>query len=305
MLPPFIHLRALAAVIEEGGVRAASKRLGIAHSAVSRSLSELERATGVAIVRRHGQGRKLELTSEGQALGKAAIAAISGIEAALTAIAKPKSRSGVVINTTSSFAARWLFPRMLEAKQLLAGVDISVTVSREVVPPQTLGADLSIRLGAGPWPEAGARALGGDLLLPVASPGYLRTLGPSSSIASMRLLHDGDPAAQWQIWAGLYGPAGMECSQGPRYDSGEIVLRAAECGEGLALARLSLTRDSLSSGLLVAPFAGKSVSLPNSIWLVTNPATVRRGPVDRVVQWLQASLAGEGVLPDRLIASCR
>lgn len=294
MLPPFIHLRALAAVIEEGGVRAASKRLGISHSAVSRSLSELELATGVAMVRRHGQGRKLELTTEGQALGNSAIAAISGIEAALTAIAKPKSRTGVVINTTASFASRWLFPRMLESRHLLAGVDVSVTVSREVAPPQTQGADLSIRLGSGPWPEAGAAALGSDSLLPVASPGYLRTVGPSRSFASMRLLHDGDPAAQWQMWTRLHGPAGMECNQGPRYDSGEVLLRAAECGEGVALARLSLTRDSLASGLLVAPFGEKTVGLPDSIWLVPNPATARRGPVVRVAQWLRTTLSGEG-----------
>ncbi|SOE17407.1 LysR family transcriptional regulator [Hoeflea halophila] len=304
MLPPFIHLRALAAVIEEGGVRPASKRLGIAHSAVSRSLGELELATGVAMVRRRGQGRRLELTPEGQTLGNAAIAAIAGIEAALATIARPTGRNGVVINTTSSFAARWLFPRMLASREVLAGVDVSVTVSREVAPPQSQGADLSVRLGAGPWAEAGAMILGNDLLLPVASQGYLRTLGPANNIAAMRLLHDSDPSAQWQTWARLHGPTGMDCSRGPRYDSGEVLLRAAECGEGVALARLSLTRDSLASGLLVAPFGNQSVRLPNSIWLVPNPATARRGPVDRVARWLGTALAVEGVWPVAPDAPC-
>ncbi len=307
MLPGFVHLRALAAVMEEGGVRAASKRLGISHSAISRSLSEIEAATGVAMIQRQTQGRKLELTPEGRVLGKATIAAISGLEAALSDISSPQSRNGVVIATTASFAARWLFPRMNAAKGMLDGLDgldVSVKVSREVAPPQSQGADLVVRMGNGPWSESRATALCNDWLLPVASPGYLRSIGPVRMITEMRLLHDRDPCAQWRQWVGLHGPADADCEQGPRYNSGDILLRAAECGEGVALARLSQTRDSLTAGLLVAPFGDKSISLPDSIWLIENPATARRRPVERVAQWLRKTLADEEGWPDTRIASC-
>lgn len=304
MLPGFVHLRALAAVMEEGGVRAASKRLGISHSAISRSLSEIEAATGVAMIQRQAQGRKLELTPEGRVLGKATIAAISGLEVAVSDISSPQSRNGVVIATTASFAARWLFPRMNEAKGMLDGLDVSVKVSREVAPPQAQGADLVVRMGNGPWSESRATALSDDWLLPVASPGYLRSIGPVRELSKMRLLHDRDPCAQWREWVELHGPAGADCEQGPRYNSGDILLRAAECGEGVALARLSQTRDGLNAGLLVAPFADKSISLPDSIWLIENPATARRKPVERVAKWLRKTLREDGVWPDPRIASC-
>lgn len=297
MLPAFIHLRALAAVMEEGGIRSASARLGVSHSAVSRSLSEIEAVVGVPVTRRRNQGRKIELTPEGRLLANAAVSAMAGLEAAVAAISRPRSRNSVVINTTSSFASRWLFPRMLEHKQALSGIDVSVTISRDVAAPQTQGADLSIRFGPGPWPEAGAAALCNDLLLPVASPGYLRSLPPGTGIGAMRLLHDRDPGAQWRDWMRAYGLGDSDAGSGLQFDSGDIVLRAAECGEGVALARLSMIRDSLQAGLLAAPFGDKALERPNSIWLVQNPGTAARGPVSRVADWLRRVLSEESLRP--------
>ena len=107
---PLNLLRAYAAIYETGGVRAASRVLGVAHSAVSRSLSELE--AFLDLVERIDGRRVLTFTDEGEKVGRAALKAIRDLDRTLDSVRRIKGRSSVVLETTPSFATRWLFPRL-------------------------------------------------------------------------------------------------------------------------------------------------------------------------------------------------
>lgn len=58
------HLRYFVAIVEQGGVRAAADRLGIAQPAISRQLKDLETELGFALFQRVGRG--LALTAAGR-----------------------------------------------------------------------------------------------------------------------------------------------------------------------------------------------------------------------------------------------
>ena len=64
MVDRFEELRTYIAIVETGGVNAAAAKMGIARSAVSRRLSELEARLGVTLVER--TTRRFELTGAGQ-----------------------------------------------------------------------------------------------------------------------------------------------------------------------------------------------------------------------------------------------
>lgn len=66
MVDRFEELRTYVAIVEAGGVNAAAARIGIARSAVSRRLSELEVRLGTTLVER--STRRFELTDTGRAL---------------------------------------------------------------------------------------------------------------------------------------------------------------------------------------------------------------------------------------------
>lgn len=280
-------LRSFAAIFETGGIRSAARILGIAHSAVSRSLRELEAQLDVDLVERIEGRRILEFTDEGNRVGRAALKAIRELERTLESVKRIKGRASVVLETTPSLASRWLFPRLGAFERDLPWIELSVVVDQRIFLPGQTRADLAIRLGNGPWDGLACEPLMDDALIAVASPTYLRSLGATNKLANCQLLHDRDPAASWAEWQDKFGDLGPNMAQGPSYTSGDLVLRAAEQGMGVALSRRSLAKESLELGNLVDVGKGNSISLPQSVWVVSPLHNQLRKPVNKVIEWLK------------------
>src|SRR5688500_10858940 len=109
---PLNSLRAFAMVYAQGGVRAAARELGIAHSSVSRHLAELEDWLGVSVTN-EGAGRGgISFTPQGEMLAKATESGFRDIERAVASLREARSPRSVTISATPSFATRWLLPRL-------------------------------------------------------------------------------------------------------------------------------------------------------------------------------------------------
>jgi LysR family transcriptional regulator, glycine cleavage system transcriptional activator len=284
---PLSALRAFSAVYDAGGVRPAARALGVTHSSVIRHLRELEGWLGVALFT--PGGRRGGLTSQGIALGKAAVGGLAELERALGAVRELRAPHSVVLATTASFAARWLIPRMSKLARSQPWVELSITTDSSVRSLAEQGADLAVRMGAGPWQEDGAELLASDELFPVAAPNYLRSLGavPASRLlAKARLLHDRDPATAWERWFAEHAVRGVDLRVGPRFTSSDLVLDAAAQGLGVALARASFARDELASGRLVR-IGRESVALPRAYWLVRENSAEPRPALKAVIYWLK------------------
>ena len=268
---PLNALRAYAVIFSEGGIRPAARILGVSHSSVSRHLREVEAWIGMDLVDRLSEGRKLSFTAQGVRLGEATSQALSELSTVTDSLRERRLSNSVLVETTPSFAARWLLPRIPDFELVVPWVQVSVIVDQRLRGLNEYGCDLAIRMGQGPWSDSKAIPLMADRLLPVASSKYWSTRGKPSTPADLldhRLLHDRDPNASWQMWRDQYGPLEMDTLQGQRFGSSDLVIRAAEQGLGIALAHGHLVRDSLNNGFLEPAFEELSIHLPTTYWIL-------------------------------------
>jgi LysR family glycine cleavage system transcriptional activator len=295
---PLNSLRAFAFVVAEGGIRPAARRLGVSHSAVSRHVAELEAWLGRPLFQRDPAASGLVPTAEGKRLAQATMASLSALERAISGIRGTRRTGAVSVSTTASIASRWLLPRLPLLRRAHPRIELSVAVEPAPVAPDGTSVDLALRMGTGPWPGVHAERWMDDALYPVMGRILWEREGKPRALAALLrlpLLHDRDPNAQWDAWRSAFGPAGLDCSSGPRYESTELVLRAASVGLGVALARDRLVRDDLASGALVRPFGPHAVALSGAYWIVTPEAVRPRAAVRTVIQWLRAEAEAQAV----------
>jgi len=287
---PLAALRAFAAVYEAGGVRPAARALQVTHSSVSRHLHELEAWLGVALLENRGAKGRLAFTPQGQALGKAALTGLASLNNAVEGVRELRRANSVVIATTASFAARWLLPRLASLRKAHAWIEVSIIAQQAVQNLSAQGADLSVRMGSGPWFDGKVEPLMDDALYPVATRRYWNSIGerqPGRALAKAHLLHDRDPESAWERWFAVHPLQGIDLRAGARFTSSDLVLRAAAEGLGVALARDRLVARDISAGLLVRPFSGAKVNVSRAYWLVQPPDEEPRPAVQTVAQWMR------------------
>lgn len=290
---PLNALRAFALVYTQSGIRPAARLLGVSHSSVSRHLRELEAWAETDLIDRAAKGHGLKFTVHGVRLGESANRALSDLHQVTERLRERRPGNAVLVDTTPSFAARWLLPRLPDFEDTAPWVRVSVLVDQRQRSPDNVGCDLSIRMGSGPWDERLAVPLMSDHLVAVASPRYL-SLHPkpetSADLRVHRLLHDRDPNTSWQRWRDMHGPADLDVRKGQRFGSSDLVIRASEQGLGIALAHHRLVEDSLKSGVLERIFTPLSVDLPNAYWII--PAQAKQSKaVTAFLDWLRSNAA--------------
>jgi len=287
---PLVALRAFASVYANRGIRAAARELNIAHSSVSRHIAELSAWLGVALLRDAGRRRQVTFTPQGEELGRAALAAIRQLDSVVGSIREAKSRRSVTISTSSSFASRWLLPRLPAFEKAHPRIEPSLIIEQKLDDLASGESDLAIRMGRGGWADVHCEALMSDALYPVMSPAFWKKAArpdQPADLAGLRLLHDRDPHASWERWRSRFGPKSLDVRSGPRFASSDLVLRAAVQGQGVALARHQLAIDEIASGALMRPLGGLQVDIGPAYWIVMTPRLRLRPAVAVVIAWLK------------------
>ncbi|MEP2990110.1 MAG: LysR substrate-binding domain-containing protein [Parasphingorhabdus sp.] len=289
---PLSSLRALAAVYSTGGVRPAGRLLGVAHSAVSHHLKELEAWLDVPLFKRDSARGTIEFTNQGETLGRKCLAAFKSLETSVTDTRETRRANAVVVATTASVAVRWLLPRLPEFQEANKSIQVSVVAEQQLKLPAEDGADISIRMGR--KPQSGiANALMDDTLFPVMSPAFAAKIEQRPlDLGTLPLIHDRDPNTPWTLWKRAFGPPDLNTSKGARFTSSDLVLRAAEQGLGVALARGRLAEDSLANGSLVPLFEDQRITLADAYWVLSGENS-DRSSVQRFRDWLHA-VGGQG-----------
>jgi LysR family glycine cleavage system transcriptional activator len=288
---PLVALRAFACVYDTGGVRPAARLLQVSHSSVSRHLRELEAWLGTALLReRSGPGR-LVFTPQGEALGKAALASLGDLALAVEGVRERRRANAVTIATSPSVAARWLLPRLHDLNAAHAWIDVSVIAEQSPLALAEQGADIGLRMGAGPWSGHACKTLMGDTLYPVAGPRYWEALpgkDPMTKLAAAKLIHDRDPNASWARWLAAQPCPDLDGQAGVRLTSSDLVLRAAAQGLGVALARDRLAAQDVEAGILMRPFGEAEVALADAYWILTAETGAPTAAQRAVIDWLHA-----------------
>lgn len=170
---------------------------------------------------------------------------------------KPARRvSGIVrINVPTSFALRWLIPRLSEFQTAFPGIEIRISTTSRKLRYVGSAFDLGVRLSRDPGSRLKFRTLMKDLQLPACSPELLRTR-PVEAIGDLHhhtLLHSATTRSAWSRWLAVAENSHLTPARHLEFEHVHLQLQAAVDGLGVAMASLPLIERDLAAGRMVCP----------------------------------------------------
>jgi LysR family glycine cleavage system transcriptional activator len=248
----------------------------------------LEEYLRVPLFRRNG--RQVELTPAGVRLLPKVERALAELESAIDEARADRGSGPLRITTLAFFLAQWLLPRLPSFAAKFPNIDVQIHTSVDLADFVSSGIDAGIRCGTGTWPRLHAVKMFDEWLVPVCTPALLQRHGPidgANDLKRYKLLRS--PYEPWTAWLLEGGAGDVWPSTGPAFDDAIAIVRAAEAGQGLALARWSLVGDEVSKGRLVV--AGRAVRSPQAYYFVCPPANLALDKVAAFQEWLAAESA--------------
>ncbi|WP_051325052.1 LysR family transcriptional regulator [Candidatus Solirubrobacter pratensis] len=250
------HVRAFAAVVDEGTFSAAARELGYTQSAVSQQIGALERIVGAPVLHRPPGGRRpLELTDAGRVVlahARPLLARVRAAEADVAALVGGETGE-VTVRTFQSFGAR-LLPGVLSAfRARCPGVEVHIeeALSGEALLGAVESGEVDVSFAAYPLPDGpfAVRELCDDAYVMVTRAGSAeRGLG---DLSGRRLLgirgcrHT--RAIEMQMLA-----SGVSPESWSRFDNNAIIQALVASGEGVAIVP-ELVVDAGDPGIDVLP----------------------------------------------------
>lgn len=291
-LPSLNALRAFEAAARHLSFSKAADEMNVTKAAVSHQVKALEEDLGMPLFRR--MNRALVLTAAGQSLLPPISEALGLMAAAVKRLHQQDKAGVLTITTIDSFAAGWLVPRLGRFRKEHPSIDVRIATSDERVDFMRENVDLAIRYGAGKWPGVSAERLMTEEAFPVCSPELQRQGPPLENPADLKhhtLLHD-DMREDWRMWLMAVDAPDVDASKGPGYHHSNLVIQAAEQGDGVALARSVLVEHALAAGRLVKPF-NISIPIEYAYYLVCPPANLSRPKIKAFRTWLLREARGD------------
>jgi LysR family transcriptional regulator, glycine cleavage system transcriptional activator len=247
---PLASLRVFVATAEHLSFSRAANTLGVSIGAVSMQVRALEEYLSAPLFRR--RGRVVQLTGEGERLLPKVRSSLEALERAVDE-ARVDGRTGpLMVSMLASFLQQWLLPRLPDFNEKHPDIDLRLHTASSLVDFLRSEVQVAIRFGTGQWPLLHAEKLLDEWLVPVCSPRLFAKHGPVATQADLkkyRLLNS--TSEPWRAW--LEGPT-MDIEWAPSgatFDDSVSLIRAAEAGQGLVLARWSLAENEIATGKLV------------------------------------------------------
>jgi DNA-binding transcriptional LysR family regulator len=242
-------------VVETGSFSKASVDLGITQPTATKHVAALERRLGARMFHRSTRG--VTPTEVGTAYyDKCKLIARELEEAdSLAALMQSRVLGTLRISTSVAFGRRVMTPLVLEFMQQHPELQIDLGFDDRYVDLVAQGVDLAIRMGRLADSQLGARYLGVNPWVLVASPAYLKRKGTPARPADLRT-HDalvyssvqGDD--RWHF-TGADGQVAQVPVRGPlRSNNLSALLAAARAGLGLAALPWYVAHESVGSGVV-------------------------------------------------------
>ena len=285
-LPPLNGLRAFEAAARHMSFTDAAEELSVTQAAISHQVRGLEQRLGLKLfVRRN---RSLLLSEAGQAYLPSVRAAFDQLNEATEKLLQKDKGGNLTVTTTSSFAVKWLVPRLGGFQRSHPEIDVRVSTGTSLVDFSREDVDIGIRYGRGQWSNLLAERLVSEDVMPVCAPSLLK--GPNglkkpADLRRFNLLHIGSFPDDWQVWLTAAGVKGVDSSRGVSFDFALAAYQAAMDGLGVALGRNPLVEPDLKAGRLVVPFEFKRSS-DFAYYLVYPPEAIRRRKIKAFRDWI-------------------
>lgn len=282
---PVGPLRAFDVAARNLNLSAAAAEMNVTHAAVSRQVKQLEQRLGVKLFERLPRG--LKLTAHGALLAEGTREAFDRLASALEDVSIPTLRRKLTVSTFSSFASRWLMPRVQALSSLFPDVDLQVVTTTRLVDFAREDVDIGIRFGTGHYPGLHVVPMFKPKEIVVCSPALLQG-GPQlktfTDLKNHTLLHD-DSHRSWIRWLEAAGIKGVNPRRGIICGDRNSMLEAALKGQGVGLASEVFAANDLAAGRLVKVFETE-VTAEFAIFAVCLPRRLNDPVVSGALEWL-------------------
>ncbi|MGD8925816.1 MAG: LysR family transcriptional regulator [Thioalkalispiraceae bacterium] len=252
----FEEIQAFIHIVEHGSMTAAAERLGLAKSAISRRLAELEERLGVELF--HRTTRRMTLTDSGQSFYERAVRIMADLEEAENAVsqAHQELRGELRIAAPLSFGVMHLGPAIADFQQLHPAIRFDIDFNDRQVDLIREGYDLGIRIANLKDSSLIARKFATMTSVVCASPAYLATSGTPSTLEELShhtcLTYSYLPAPnQWNFIDQSGQEQIIKVGGGLQSNNGDFLRQAAVAGLGIVRQPTFIAYQSIQRNELV------------------------------------------------------
>lgn len=296
-LPPLNALRVFEVAARTGSYAEAATELGLTHGAVSRQIAILEAWLGQRLFAR--SGRRMIATPMARVFADEVSFSFDRLTAAAEACGRPGVRRILRVSAPTSFAMRWLIPRLEDFHRDHPHVEVAVTTVSTVHEELRGGFDIAIRRGVASqeaWPHHHATPVLEETDTLIMSPALFaeRPIRSPADVEGHAFLASETRPGDWIDWLDTAGLPHLTSRPRKVFDHFFITRQAVEDGLGLGIGPLPMLDIDIASGRLIAPLPQIQVRRTGYVALTPSGAD-GAGPFARFVEWL----AAEGAVQSR------
>jgi len=249
-------LKYFASVAETGSFTQSANKFSVPPSSLSRRIADLENHLGATLFKR--STRLVKLTEVGQRYYQQVNKIITDLELSDEAVRSYQSEPMGLLHISSmvGFGERILLPLLDEFKKMYPAITLDVHLSDELSSLGRDDVDLAIRGGYAPNERVVAIKLMSNQFIPVASPGYIQSMGMPKKATDLKQ-HKGlyfrtpNGPTPWICelngqWQDVSAPAELISN------AGSWLLEKAIKGHGIVMMPRWVLNDYIISGELIA-----------------------------------------------------
>ncbi|KJH67821.1 transcriptional regulator GcvA [Chromobacterium violaceum] len=292
--PPLNSLRSFEAAARLESFSAAAGELFVTHGAVSKQIKQLEDWLGVQLFER--SGGRVRLTDAGWRYLVQVQDGLDLIANATSQLLQPNRQRRLTINSTPTFAAFWLLPRLAGFRAQLPELELHLVTSDRDLSRLDAPFDVAIRRGPGDWPGHIAKPFLKEWELPLCSPALLsrQPLAQAVDLTQHTLLHADTRPTAWPRWLTLAGAPELKPACSLHFDKFSLALQAAVDGLGVVLGPLPMAHELIAAGKLVSPLPGPVVTVRDYCWVVPR-MSAEDATVATFCRWLEGEAGKAGL----------
>lgn len=279
-------LRTFEAVSRLKSFKKASQELNVTPSAVSHQIKHLEVELGCRLSHRGRKG--FQLTRQGKTLANTVRRSFDRIGETLEEL-KADGEWRIYLQVYSTFAVRWLLPRLSSFRDTYPDFEIRLITSQADVNLAESSTDACVMIGRPDQKGVDYTLLFTSSVYPVCSPEYLSEHGPIETpddLASHVLLQVYPSQDDWTVWLNEMGATSVDSVGETRFDSYDHALNMAVQGLGVALAIEPFAQEDIEAGRLVEVFAGQRIQLPREWYFACLSGKRGQPKIEALRQWL-------------------
>ena len=251
-LPSFPSIRAFEAAARHLSFKHAAGELCLTQSAISHQIKALEEFLDRKLFIRHA--KSVELTLRGVEYLEMVSCLLDGIETATQKIKGSATDGFLNVQAYPAFISCWLLPRVNRFNQLHPEIELNLWPVPAPVPGDDYAFDFRVNCALEMPPESGAEPLLRSSHVPVCHPELLE-IGPEITKINNLFYYPILRSHNWDAWEKWLTKVGFKTRpkrQERYFPDCYLALRAAEEGQGIAMAPTAFIHDKVALGRLVA-----------------------------------------------------